>query len=461
MNICVIGTGYVGLVTGTCLADFGHIVTCVDNNEEKIDSLNRGEIPIYEIGLDDLIKRNTKENRLFFTTDLKKAVEPSLVVIIAVGTPPQEDGSSNLNHVYDVARDIAHLVDGYKVIIIKSTVPVGTGRKVQQFINEILEQRISPEYLNSNPDASSHKPHYDVVSNPEFLREGSAIEDFMRPNRVVIGIESDSALAIIKDLYRPLYLFETPMVITTIETAELIKYASNAFLATKISFINEIGHLCERLGANIDHLARGVGLDNRIGQKFLHVSPGYGGSCFPKDTSALVHIAKDVGCDLKVTSATIEVNKNQKLMMIEKIADLVGDLTAKTIGILGLAFKPNTDDMRESASITIIDGLQKRGARINVFDPVAMDEAKKVLHNVTYAKSAYDAVKGADALVLLTEWNEFRYLDLLRIKKLLKQPLFIDLRNVYEPERIKRLGFDYVSLGRGSVRSNEKVNSKQ
>ncbi len=455
MNICVVGTGYVGLVTGTCLADFGHTVICVDNDKEKIDCLNKGGVPIYEIGLDDLIKRNTKEKRLSFTTNLKEAVRNSLVIFNAVGTPPREDGTANMDYVLAVTREIANLIDGYKVIVTKSTVPVGTGRKIRKIVDEVLEEKVSPEYLNKNPEANGRKPKYDVVSNPEFLREGSAIEDFMRPNRVVIGAESDSAIAIMEDIYRPLYLFETPMVITTIETAELIKYASNAFLATKISFINEIGNLCEQLGVCIDDLAKGVGLDQRIGRKFLHVSPGYGGSCFPKDTQALVHIAKDIGLNLKIVTSTIEVNNNQKEMMVEKIEKTVGDLAGKTIGILGLAFKPNTDDMRESASITIINGLQKKGANVKAFDPVSMKEAKKVLQGVTYAENAYDAVEGADALVLLTEWNEFRYLDLLKIKKILKRPLFIDLRNVYEPEKMLRIGFEYVSLGRGVVRKEE------
>ncbi|MBU4305506.1 MAG: UDP-glucose/GDP-mannose dehydrogenase family protein [Candidatus Omnitrophica bacterium] len=450
MNICVIGTGYVGLVSGTCFADFGHTVICVDNNQEKIDRLNKGDVPIYEIGLDDLIRRNTKEKRLVFTTDLKKAVEGSLVIFIAVGTPAQEDGTANLDSVFAVAREIAGFINEYKVIVTKSTVPVGTGAKIKQCIDEVLERKVSPEYLNKNPEANSVKPKFAVISNPEFLREGSAIEDFMRPNRVVIGAESESAIAIMKDIYRPLYLFETPMIITSIETAELIKYASNAFLAAKISFINEMGHLCERLGANIDDLAKGMGLDKRIGSKFLHVSPGYGGSCFPKDTSALVHIAKAVDYDLKIVSTTIAVNDMQKEMMVAKVANVVGELKGKTIGILGLAFKPNTDDMRESASITIINGLQKKGAKIRAFDPAAMNEAKKILKNVIYCENAYDTIKDADALLLLTEWNEFRQLDLLKVKELLKQPLFIDLRNVYLPEKMKRMGFIYVSLGRST-----------
>jgi len=449
MNICVVGSGYVGLVTGTCLADFGHSVICVDNDIKKVEQLNKGKMPIYEIGLEDLVKRNAKEKRLTFTSDLKKAVSQSLVIYIAVGTPAREDGTSNLDYVFGVAREVADCIDEYKVIVTKSTVPVGTGKKIKEIINEVLEEKTSTEYLNKNPQASGKKPNYDVVSNPEFLREGSAIEDFMRPNRVVIGADSDSAIAIMNDIYRPLYLFETPTVITTIETSELIKYASNAFLATKISFINEIGHLCERLDANIDDLARGMGLDNRIGRKFLHISPGYGGSCFPKDTSSLIHIAKDVDFNLKIVTAATEVNDRQKLLMIDKIEKAIGDVKDKMIGILGLSFKPNTDDMREAASITIIEGLIVKGAKIKAFDPVAMEEAKKELPKaVGYSKDAYDVAKDAHAIIILTEWNEFRYLDLIQIKNLLKEPLFIDLRNIYEPDKMKRFGFKYISLGR-------------
>lgn len=449
MNICIIGTGYVGLVSGTCLADFGHNVCCVDNNQEKVDMLNNGGVPIYELGLDDLIRRNTKEGRLTFSSDLKKAVEQALVIFIAVGTPPREDGSSNLDYVYGVAREIAQYTNGYKVIVTKSTVPVGTGKHVKKIIQEVLDEKTSPEYLNANPDANSKSHEFDIVSNPEFLREGSAIEDFMRPNRIVIGTDSDSAAAIMKDIYQPLYLFDTPMVITSIETSELIKYAANAFLATKIGFINEMGQLCERLGANIDDLSKGMGLDNRIGRKFLHVSPGYGGSCFPKDTSSLMHFGKAANFDLKIVSATVESNLRQKQLMVEKIARCIGDLKGKTIGILGLAFKPNTDDMREAASITIIDGLQKQGALIKAFDPVAMEQAKKELKDVIYTEDAYAAADQSDALLILTEWNEFRMLDLLKIKALLKSPIFIDLRNIYHPERLTAMGFQYSSLGRG------------
>lgn len=451
MNICVIGTGYVGLVSGTCFADFGHNVICVDNNQEKINKLTHGVVPIYEIGLEDLIKRNVKENRLHFTTDLQSAIKNSLVVFIAVGTPSKDDGRPNMDYVFKVAEEIADNINGYKVIVTKSTVPVGTGEQIKKIVDSVIAKKLTPEYLSQNPTASAKKHNYDIVSNPEFLREGSAIEDFMRPNRVVIGAESDSAVAIMEDIYRPLYLFETPLVITSIKTAELIKYASNAFLATKISFINEMGQLCDMLGANIDHLAKGMGLDNRIGRKFLHVSPGYGGSCFPKDTSALTYIAEDVGYDLKIVNSTIEVNDRQKQMMVEKIQKMMGDLNGKTIAILGLAFKPNTDDMRDAASITIIEGLQKLGAKVKAFDPISMEEAKKHLKDVTYTQDSYETVKDADAVVLLTEWNEFRFLDLMQVKDLLRSPIFIDLRNVYNPEKMKAFGFKYTSLGRGNV----------
>ena len=454
MNICIIGTGYVGLVTGSCLADFGHTVVCVDNNPEKIDILNNGGVPIYEIGLEELIRRNVKEGRLSFTTDLKSAVEQSIAVFIAVGTPPREDGSANLDFVYGVAREVAQHIDGYKVVVTKSTVPVGTGRAVYKIISEELDKRKTAEYLKDHPEEEAQTYNFDVASNPEFLREGSAIGDFMRPDRVVIGAESDSAIAIMKDIYRPLYLFETPMVVTNIETSELIKYAANAFLATKISYINEMGHLCERLGGRIDDLAKGMGLDKRIGPKFLHVSPGYGGSCFPKDTSAVVDIAKKVDFDLKVVQAALEANQRQKEMMVDKIEKAMdGSVKGKTVGILGLAFKPNTDDMREAASITIIDGLKKRGAKVQAFDPVAMEEAKKEITGIDYVEDAYAAAKDADALVVLTEWNEFRMMDLGKIKELLKAPVFVDLRNIYDEKRMAELGFAYVSLGRGKSNS--------
>jgi UDPglucose 6-dehydrogenase len=420
----------------------------VDNDEEKIEKLRRGESIIYEIGLEELMARNTKGGRLTFTTSLKEGVEKALAVFVAVGTPSQEDGSVYIDAVFDVVKEIAAYLDDYKVIITKSTVPPGTGRKIRSLIEQVLEEKRSPEYLASHPEATGRKPSFDVVSNPEFLREGSSIEDFMRPNRVVVGAERDEAVAIMKEIYRPLYLLETPMVITDLETAELIKYASNCFLATKISFINEMSRLCELFGADVSTVARGIGLDKRIGPKFLHVSPGYGGACFPKDTQGLVHIAKEAGYDLKIVKATEEVNEEQKSLMVGKIRDVLGDLHGKSIAILGLAFKPNTDDIRKSASIAIIEQLKREGAEIRAFDPVAMSKARESIRGVEYGKGIYDTVDGADALVILTEWNEFRQLNLMRIKDILKAPNFIDLRNIYEPERMRRIGFNYVSIGR-------------
>ncbi|MFH1460547.1 MAG: UDP-glucose/GDP-mannose dehydrogenase family protein [Candidatus Omnitrophota bacterium] len=448
MNICVVGVGYVGLVVGTCLADFGHKVICVDANLEKINNLKKGISPIYELGLEELIHRNVKEKRLTFTTDLKEGVESSLAIYIAVDTPNKEDGFPNLTNIDTVALEIAKYMDGYKVVILKSTVPVGTCAHVEKIITENLKERVSEEKLAKNPDADAYLPSFSVVSNPEFLREGSAIEDFMRPNRVVIGAVSDQAIAIMKDIYRPLYLLETPLVITNLESSELIKYAANAFLATKISFINEMSCICEKVGADVNMIAKGIGLDKRIGSKFLHVGPGYGGSCFPKDTLALTNIAKNAGYDLKIVKSAIEVNKLQKERMITLIKNHVENISHKTIGILGLAFKPNTDDMREAASITIIQGLQKEGVKIKVFDPVAMEEAKKVIKNVEYCDDAYSVAINSDALVILTEWNEFRQMDLAKIKELLKSPVVIDTRNIYQPERMQKLGFKYISIGR-------------
>jgi UDPglucose 6-dehydrogenase len=448
VNICVVGVGYVGLVTGTCLADFGHHVICVDSNEKRIEGLNNGVMPIYELGLEELVRRNVKERRLSFTSDLKKAVHASLAVFVAVNTPNKEDGTPDLTNVEAVVSSVAAHMDGYKVIVLKSTVPVGTCAKVRLAVQQTLDHRVSPEHLAKNPDADGHLPTFDVVSNPEFLREGSAIEDFMRPNRVVIGSSSDQAVAIMKDIYRPLYLIETPLVVTTLESAELIKYAANAFLATKISFINEMAHICEKVGADVNMIAKGIGLDKRIGSKFLHAGPGYGGSCFPKDTAALVHIAKTAGYDTKIVRATIEVNENQKQWMATKIKNVAGPLRGKTIAVLGLAFKPNTDDVRESASLVIINALKAEGAQVKTFDPVAMDEAKKVLKDIDYCEDAYEAISGSDALVILTEWNEFRQLDLGRVKELLRAPVIIDARNIYEPERMQRLGFQYECVGR-------------
>jgi UDPglucose 6-dehydrogenase len=432
MNIAVVGTGYVGLVTGTCFSEYGVNVTCVDKIEGKIRMLQRGEIPIYEPGLEELVERNVKANRLSFTTDLDQAIQDSLVVFIAVGTPPKEDGSADLSYVLEVAKSVAENLTGYKVVATKSTVPMGTGEMIKKVIHE-----------NKKGDFP-----FSVASNPEFLREGSAIEDFMRPNRVVIGAEDDQAIAILKDLYRPLYLIETPFVITNVVTAEMIKYASNAFLATKISFINEMADLCEILGADVHFVAKGMGLDNRIGKKFLHPGPGFGGSCFPKDTSAILQIAKKHGFDLNIVNSTIDVNERRPEVMIEKIKQACPNLKGKTISFLGISFKPNTDDIRESPALKIIEGLQTLGAKIKVFDPAAMPAAKDEYRYIAYCDDEYSALEGSDALVIATEWNQFRSIDLDKVKSLLKEPIIIDLRNIYEPADMKRKGFQYYCVGR-------------
>lgn len=433
MNICIVGTGYVGLVTGTCFAEFGVSVTCVDKDKDKIELLRKGRSPIYEPGLEELINKNTKEGRLSFSTDLAEVVKKSLVILIAVGTPPKKDGSADLKYVEEVAKTIADNMNGYKVIVTKSTVPVGTGKLIEDIIKK-------------KQDSSRQ---FDVVSNPEFLREGSAIEDFMRPNRVVIGAKSQQAIAILKDLYSPLYLIETPFIITDIATAELIKYASNAFLAVKISFINEIANICERVGADVHMVAKGMGLDNRIGSKFLHPGPGFGGSCFPKDTMAITNIAKQHGYNFEIVEAVLNVNTRQRERMVEKIRFMLNQLNGRTIGVLGLSFKPNTDDIRESPAVDIVHKLMEEGAGIRVYDPAAMEEAKKVLgEKITCCKDAYDAASGCDALVILTEWNQFRKLDMEKIKRLLKTPVLIDLRNVYNPQAMRDMGFQYTSVGR-------------
>jgi UDPglucose 6-dehydrogenase len=441
MNIAVVGTGYVGLVTGVCFAEFGVNVTCADKDQRRIAKLAEGESPIHEPRLSEMLQRNLQQGRIHFTTDTEHAVKQSLVVFIAVGTPPKEDGSADLRYVEEVARAIGKSLDGYKVIVTKSTVPVGTGQMIQQIIRA----------ENGN---GSHGA-FDVASNPEFLREGSAIEDFLRPNRVVIGASSPQAIAILQDLYRPLYLIETPFVITSLEAAELIKYASNSFLALKISFINELANLCEPLGVDVHVLAKAMGLDQRIGPKFLHAGPGFGGSCFPKDTQALAQIAKKHGSSIRLVETLVNVNEQQKLRMVDKIVNALGvssngdSLAGRTIAVLGLAFKPNTDDIRDAPSITIIRELQRRGAHVQAFDPAAMEQAQQFLTDVDYRTDPYDAAQGADALVLVTEWNEFRNLDLNKMKGLLRRPLFLDLRNVYEPERVKALGFEYYGVGRG------------
>jgi len=432
MNICVIGTGYVGLVSGACFAEFGLNVTCVDKDKTKVDSLSAGNSLIYEPGLNELLNRNLKEGRLRFTDDLKKAMEQSLVIFIAVGTPSDESGQADLTDVRQVAADIGRYMNDYKVVAIKSTVPVGTSRLVESIIRE--------------NQAEEHS--FDLVSNPEFLREGSSIEDFMRPNRVVIGARNERVMAIMKDLYRPLYLIEVPFVVTSNETAELIKYAANAFLATKISFINEMANLCEMIGADVHQVARAMGLDQRIGPKFLHPGPGFGGSCFPKDIHALSHISRALDYDFKIGEAVIQVNRRQQELMVAKIESLVGNPDNRKIAFLGLTFKPNTDDIRDAPAIFIIRELLKKGAGIKAFDPAGMDNARKILPEVEYAGDAYEAAAGADGLVIATEWNQFRNLDWNRMKGLLRQPVVADLRNIYEPARMKELGFIYSGVGR-------------
>jgi UDPglucose 6-dehydrogenase len=432
MHIGIVGTGYVGLVTGACFAEFGVFVTCVDKDEKKIKTLKRGIVPFYEPGLDDLVRRNIKQGRLKFTTKIADVVDDCLVIFIAVGTPPRGDGSAELKYVDEVAEQIARHMDGYKVIVTKSTVPVGTGKRIARIISK--NQRA--------------KSNFDIVSNPEFLREGAAIEDFMRPNRVVIGANSQQAIAILKDLYSPLYLIETPFVITNIETAELIKHASNSFLAAKISFINEIANLCEKVGADVNMVAKGMGLDRRIGPKFLHAGPGFGGSCFPKDTRALIRLAEEHETELSVVRAAISANEKQKGIMFDRIRQSMSPLKGKIVAVLGISFKPNTDDLREAPSLYLIEKLLKEKARVRAYDPAAMENAKVLFPQVGFCKDPYDAAKGADALVIVTEWNQFRNLDLERIKGLLRKPLFFDLRNIYEPGKVKRLGFTYFCVGR-------------
>ena len=434
MKISVIGTGYVGLVSGACFAEFGWDVTCIDKSSERIGSLKQGKIPIYEPGLDDLVLRNVKAGRLNFSLEYAPYVEDSDAVFIAVGTPSRRgDGHADLTYVYAAAEEIASHLSGYTVVVDKSTVPVGTAREVAAIIHK------------SNPSAD-----FDIASNPEFLREGSAINDFMRPDRVVIGAESDKAKAVLKELYRPLYLLETPMVITTLETAELIKYASNAFLAAKISFINEISALCEKTGADIKAISKGMGLDKRIGSKFLHAGPGYGGSCFPKDVSALIRIFHDNGLEPHILEAVTQVNQNQKMRLAYRVINLLGqDLTQKNIAVLGLTFKPETDDMRESPALVILPELIKAGAHIKACDPQGVKEAKKLLpKDVEYLDSPYDAAFNADAVIILTEWNQFRALDLEKLKSKMRGSLFADFRNIYNRDLAENAGFTYIAVGR-------------
>ncbi|MGA8379985.1 MAG: UDP-glucose/GDP-mannose dehydrogenase family protein [Stellaceae bacterium] len=433
MRIAVIGTGYVGLVSGACFSEFGVEVACVDQDRAKIARLEHGEMPIFEPGLEALVVRNAAAGRLSFTTDLPRAVAGADAVFIAVGTPSRRgDGHADLSYVHAAAAEIGRALTGYAVVVTKSTVPVGTGRQVAEILRRM------------------HPPGgFDVASNPEFLREGSAIEDFMRPDRVVIGADSEPARAILRALYRPLYLLETPMLFTDIETAELIKYAANAFLATKITFINEIADLCERVGADVQDVAKGIGLDGRIGRKFLHAGPGFGGSCFPKDCRALVRTAREAEAPLAIVETVVQANEARKERMADKIVAACGGTVAgRTLAVLGLTFKPNTDDMRDSPSLAILPRLAAAGARLRVYDPEGMDEARKLLPDLGYCADAYETMAGADALVLLTEWNAFRALDLARVGALLARPLVIDLRNVYQPHEMVAAGLSYVSIGR-------------
>ncbi|MCB9978851.1 MAG: UDP-glucose/GDP-mannose dehydrogenase family protein [Rhodospirillales bacterium] len=441
MRIGVVGTGYVGLVSGTCFAEFGIDVVCVDKDAGKIDRLKAGEIPIYEPGLDDLVAKQVAAGRLSFTTDLAQAVRGSDAVFIAVGTPPRkDDGHADLSYVYQAARDIGAHMTGYTVVVTKSTVPVGTAREIEKILRQVC------------PNGE-----FDVCSNPEFLREGAAITDFLRPDRVVLGATSDRAIEVLRALYRPLYLNETPIAVTTPETAEIIKYASNAFLATKISFINEIANLCEKAGANVQDVARAMGLDGRIGAKFLHAGPGYGGSCFPKDTLALAQTGRDFGAPQRIVEAVIQVNADRQRAMAEKIiAACGGSVKDLKIGVLGVAFKPNTDDVRDAPSLVVLPALQAAGAKIHAFDPAAMDTAAPLLPGIVWCKDAYEAANGTDALVILTEWNEFRALNLDRIGESMSQKRLIDLRNIYKIPEMRGRGFHYVSIGRPEVEGDRK-----
>ena len=431
MRIAMIGTGYVGLVSGACLSEFGHDVVCIDKDASKVETLKSGGIPIYEPGLDDVVADNAKAGRLSFTTDLKAAVAGAEAVFIAVGTPSRRgDGHADLSYVFAAAEEIAEALTGYAVVVTKSTVPVGTSRKVEELIRK------------KRPDAK-----FDMASNPEFLREGSALEDFRRPDRVVVGCDTERAREVMREVYRPLYLNETPILFTSRESSELIKYAANAFLATKITFINEMADICEKVGGNVQDVARGIGLDGRIGNKFLHAGPGYGGSCFPKDTLALVQTAQELNAPTRIVEAVVAVNEARKLTMARKIEAAFGGLAGKTIAVLGLTFKPNTDDMRDAPSLVIVPYLQAAGATIRAYDPEGAKEARKYL-NIELCKDTYEALEGADGVVILTEWNEFRALDFARMKAALKQPLMVDLRNIYRPGLMQEAGFRYISVGR-------------
>ena len=438
VRIAMVGSGYVGLVSGTCFADFGHSVVCVDKDPAKIEALEAGRMPIFEPGLDALVAENVRQGRLSFTTDLTGAVAGADAVFIAVGTPSRRgDGFADLSYVYAAAREIAAALTGYAVVVTKSTVPVGTGDDVERIIRE-----------------TAPAAEFAVVSNPEFLREGAAISDFKRPDRIVIGAEDERAEAVMREIYRPLYLNQAPILVTGRRTAELTKYAANAFLATKITFINEIADLCEQVGANVQEVARGIGLDNRIGAKFLHAGPGYGGSCFPKDTLALVKTAQDAGTPVRLVETVVAVNDQRKRAMARKVvAACGGSVRGKTVAVLGLTFKPNTDDMRDAPSLSIITGLQDAGARIRAYDPEGMDQARPLLSDVTYAADPYACAEGADALVLVTEWDAFRALDWTTLRAAMAEPVVVDLRNVYRPEDLARRGFRYTSVGRGETSS--------
>ena len=437
MRIGMIGAGYVGLVSGACFSEFGIDVVCVDRDPSKIDMLRDGEIPIYEPGLESLVRSNARAGRLSFTTETEDAVAGSEAVFIAVGTPGRHgDGRADLHNVREAAEDVARCMDdGYKVIVMKSTVPVGTGREIGKLV-------------------AKHRPPetFDIASNPEFLREGSAIGDFMRPDRVVIGVESERAARILQAVYRPLYLLETPIVLTALETAEMIKYAANAFLATKITFINEIADLCEKVGADVQDVARGIGLDGRIGSKFLHAGPGYGGSCLPKDTRALVSAARQAGTPVRIVEAVVEANEARVRRMIDKVeAACGGSVSGRRIAVLGITFKPNTDDIRESPGLGILAGLLERGANLRAFDPQGMDAARRLFGGVEWCEDAYAAMEGADCLAIVTEWNEFRALDLSRVRALMKTPAIVDMRNIYELDEMENASFDYRSVGRRTV----------
>jgi len=441
MRIAMVGTGYVGLVSGACFSEFGIEVTCVDKDAGKIDRLNRGDIPIYEPGLDELVARNAEDGRLTFATDLSVAVRAADAVFIAVGTPSRRgDGHADLTYVFEAAREIAAALDGYTVVVTKSTVPVGTGAEVER------------EIRTARPDAD-----FDVASNPEFLREGSAIGDFQRPDRVIIGTDSQRARELLRTVYRPLYLNETPILFTNRETAELAKYAANAFLATKITFINEISDLCERVGADVHDVARGIGLDGRIGRKFLHPGPGYGGSCFPKDTLALARTAAQAGTPLRIVETVVDVNAVRKRHMADRvIAACGGSVAGKTVAVLGLTFKPNTDDMREAPSLDIIPALTAAGARVRAYDPAGMPEAKKLLDKVEWCDGEYEAIQDADVLVIVTEWNAFRALDPERVKSAMRSPVVVDLRNVFDPATMAAAGLRYTSIGRPGLGAGTK-----